>query len=943
MNHFARFSLSRFSIWYAVAAALWVGLADWFVRAALRDGRASSVVPWALVGLLLLAGLLSLYLLHRFMAETFNRSLRDLRLREQRFLHVFNAVSEAVFVHHPVTGEILDANQRAIDMYGYSGETLRTLDVGQLSTNVLPYTMAEAKVKLLKAMTEGPQRFDWLARHQSGTVFWVEVTLRLAHIGEEDVVLAMVHDISERKHLEQSLRRRQAMYAVLSGSNQAIIHACSRQELFDLVCQAMLKIGLFRLVWIGAPQQGLDLPVVPLAYAGYATEFLEELSNYTWNQLIEAGTPAGRAWQGKTHVIEKDFSTLGNPLVVGLRVANVHGLLSCMSMVIGGGGFQGTLTAYASEKDFFDDEVEALMLEVAKEVSFALNNLREAERQVATMERMKLFARVFEESRDGILICDRSNLILMANRAITTLFGYQQDELIGQSPRMLRSGQHDTAFYREMWDAMAKEGCWQGEVWDRRKDGELFPCWAKIYIIRDEEEQVSHYFEVISDLSEHRAREELQWMKRYDLLTRLPNRSMLEEYAAAAIAYAREHIQQVAMLSINLDRFHYVNESLGHMAGDQVLKIMAERFSEVLGEQCVLSRLSGGAFVALLPALHNPQQAESVANRLLKVASRVYELEGIKISQTVCIGIALFPVDGDDFKTLLKHADCARMEAASHGGNHFRFFVHALNERVRDRLSLSTDLVQALEHDRFELYFQPQVAADDGELTGVEVLLRLRHPTQGLISPGDFIPVAEETGLIVPLGAWVIRDACRQLRLWQALDVGTLSINLSPLQLQDPQLFEIIMQALDVNQIVPALIEFEITENALMRNSISTLNQLNRLKQLGVRLSIDDFGTGYSNLSYLKQFPVDRLKIDQAFVRGVPTDSNDVAIVDAILAVARALGLSTLAEGVETQAQADFLRARRCDEFQGYLYSRPLPANEFEAWLHTRRLIARHG
>ncbi|WP_215776537.1 MULTISPECIES: EAL domain-containing protein [unclassified Paludibacterium] len=899
-------------------------------------------LAFLLAGVGLLSAVAAL-LAYRVIRLGWQGSLRALRESEQRFRHVFNAVSEAVFIHHPVTGQILDVNQRASDLYGYAPDVLRTMSVGQLSSNVLPYTEAEARVKLLKVMTEGPQRFDWLGRHQNGATFWVEVTLQQARIGEQDVVLAMVHDIRERKQMEQSLRRRQAMYAVLSASNQAIIHARTKQELFSLVCQAMLKIGLFRLVWVGSPQEGLGGAVRPLAYAGYASDFLDELSNYSWNQLIEAGTPAGRAWQSRNPVIINDFATLDNPLVDGARVALVHGLHSCVSMVIGGGGFQGTLTAYASERDFFDEEVVGLMLEVGKEVSFALKNLHEAERQSATLERMKLLARVFDESRDGILICDRGNIILMANRAITTLFGYAQEELVGQHPRMLRSGRHGSAFYREMWDCLMKDGCWQGEVWDRRKDGELFPCWAKIYVIRDELGQVSHYFEVVSDLSEHRAKEELQWMKRYDLLTRLPNRNVLQEHAEAAIAYAGEHDQMVAMLSINLDRFHYVNESLGHGAGDQVLKIMAERFSEVLDEQSVLSRLSGGAFVALLPALSHARQAEEVASQLLKAASRVYELDGIKISQTICIGIALYPLDGDDFSTLLKHADSARMDAAECGGNHLRFYVRELNERTRDRLSLSSELMQALEHEHFELFYQPQVAADSGVLTGVEALLRLNHPVRGLVSPVEFIPIAEETGLIVPLGAWVIREACRQMARWLELGVETMSVNLSPLQLQDPQLFEIILQALNANQLAPGHLEFEITESALMRNSIATLNQLNRLKALGVRMAIDDFGTGYSNLSYLKQFPVDRLKIDQAFVRGVPEDANDAAIVEAILAVARALGLSTIAEGVETPAQADFLRHLHCDDFQGFFYARPMPAREFEAWLETRLLLARHG
>ena len=931
-RHFTRIILRTVGI-YVLVAALWILLSDRLIGVWLSDPAdlvlVSTLKGWLFVAVTaaLLASLLYRSLLGY---EQLQSRLDD---RDTHFRNVFDTVRDAIFIQNPLTGTILDANRRAADLYGYSREELCEMDFGQLSPGFLPYNTNEAKCRLLRACTEGPQRFDWVARNRAGEQFWVEVSLHLTRISGQDVILSMVHDIRERKQMEQSLRRRQTMFSILSGVNQAIIHARTRQELFDQVCQSMLKMGLFRLVWIGSAQQGVVHHVIPLAVAGDTQDFIEEISGYTWNQLIEARTPTGRAWQTRQPQVENDFSRLVNVPLAGDRLSELYGLNAAISLPIGGGGFQGTLTAYASERNLFDDELVGLMQEVAGDVSFALRTLAEASRQAAAMERLKLYARVFYESRDGILIIDSNNVILMANRALTRIFGYELEELQGQNPRVLRSGRYETGFYRQMWDALMEAGSWQGEVWDRRKDGELIPCWVKIYVIRDEDGQVVNYFEVFSDLAEHQAREELQWLRRFDPLTRLPNRIELESLAHAAIDRARVDGHGVALLCINLDRFHYVNESLGHSAGDEVLKIMAGRFAEVLGEAGSLGRLSGGAFVALLHPMQDSSQAEALAMRLLRAANQVYELDGVKISQSTCVGIALFPADGEDFSTLLKHADAARIEAMEGGGNHFRFYIEDFNQRARQRLSLSAELFQALEHDRFVLHYQPQIDARSGRISGVEALLRLQHPVNGLVGPAEFIQVAEESGLIVRLGGWVIAEACRQLQRWWQFDSLSMSINLSPLQLQDSRLLDTVGQAIEQAHVNPSRVEFEFTESALMRNSTDTLSLMHRLKNLGVRLAIDDFGTGYSNLSYLKQFPIDRLKIDRSFVSGIPDDPNDGAIVQAILAVARALGLATIGEGVENVAQAGFLREQGCDGFQGYHFSPPRPAEEIEAWM----------
>jgi diguanylate cyclase (GGDEF)-like protein/PAS domain S-box-containing protein len=917
---------------YVLVASAWILFSDRLVGVLFAD-RATLLLVSIIKGWVFVV--VTAALLYGLLYRALRRDeLLRARLvaREEQFRNVFDSVRDAIFIHHPLSGVILDANQRAADLYGYSREEICAMDIGQLSSGSLPYTLSEAKCRLLRANTEGPQQFDWMARDRAGRQFWVEVSLHLTRLAGQEVVLAMVHDIRERKALEQATRRRQAMFVILSGVNQAIIHARSRDELFSHVCLAMLKTGLFHMAWFGSAQQGLQRHVVPLVSAGEMRGFLDELSSYTWQQLIEADTPAGRAWRTREPQVENDFSTQGEAPIAGDRLVDLYGTYSEISLPISGGGFQGTLTAYSSVRNLFDDEMIGLMHEVANDVSFALRTLRESERQVATMERLKLYARVFDESRDGILITDSSNVILMANRALTQMFGYELEELQGQNPRLLRSGRYEAGFYRQMWDALMDEGGWQGEVWDRRKDGELIPCWVKIYVIRDGEGQIVNYFEVFSDLAEHQAREELQWLRRFDPLTRLPNRLELESRAHAAIMQARQNGDRVGLLSINLDHFHYVNESLGHSAGDEALKIMAGRFAEAIGESGTLARLSGGAFVALLHRLDDNAEAENVAARLLRAATQVYELDGVKISQTTCIGIAVYPADGEDFITLLKHADAARVEAMEGGGNHYRFYIEDFNDRVRARLSLSADLFQALEHERFVLHYQPQVDARTGRVQGVEALLRLQHPTRGLVLPGEFIQVAEESGLIVRLGSWVIAEACRQLQRWRQYESLSMSINLSPLQLQDRRLLDTISQVIEATRLDPLRIEFEFTESALMRNSTDTLALMHRLKGLGVRLAIDDFGTGYSNLSYLKQFPIDRLKIDRSFVCGVPDDQNDNAIVQAILAVARALGLATIGEGIETLAQAEYLREQGCDEFQGYLFAPPRPAEELESW-----------
>ena len=559
-------------------------------------------------------------------------------------------------------------------------------------------------------------------------------------------------------------------------------------------------------------------------------------------------------------------------------------------------------------------------------------------------ERIRLHAQVFDCSAEAMLISDADNRIVMVNRAFSDLTGYRIDEVQGRNPSLLKSGRHDRDFYRQMWATLLANGVWQGEIWNRRKNGEIYPEWVTINIVRDAAGKVVSHFAVSSDLSQHRAKEELRRLQHYDALTGLPNRLLLEDRVGEAIAHARAHERYVALLYMNLDQFRIVNESLGHLAGDETLRAMAKRFSESIRAAGTVSRLSADTFVVLLDDLNDTTAVDRHANALLAAAATPVAVAQTEVLLSACIGIALFPNDGADFDVLLQNADAALGRARENGRNTYHYFTQDLNERVRATLAMATDLRHALDEGWFVLHYQPLVDTTNGSVTAVEALIRMQHPDKGLIQPSDFIGVAEDTGMIVPIGAWVMREACRQIRRWQLAGHSlTMAINLSPLQFTDPQLFATIRDVIAAEGVDPHAIELEFTEGAIMRNVKATLGVMNKLKEMGVRLTIDDFGTGYSSLNYLKQFPIDRIKIDQSFVRNVATDPHDASIVQAIIAIARALGVTTVAEGVETESQAGYLRSLHCDDLQGYFLARPAPAHEIEALLGNKQMVDRQA
>lgn len=548
-----------------------------------------------------------------------------------------------------------------------------------------------------------------------------------------------------------------------------------------------------------------------------------------------------------------------------------------------------------------------------------------------------LWRKVFQATHNGILLTNAERIIIDVNPAFSRVTGFSREEVLGRKPSVLASGRHDARFYSEMWVQIAKLGVWQGEIWNRRKDGTIFPEWQSITEIRDEQGDVTHYISVFSDISGQKEAESfIQRLAYYDVLTGLPNRAMLADHAAKALSLCKHEGTTLALAIIDLDQFKHINDSLSHAVGDQLLQLVAQRLEDLLGGKDTVARAGGDEFIVLMPDVSEGEAADW-AGKALQSLSEPYQLGGYALVVTASIGVAMAPGDGDILQELLRAADVALFRAKEEGRHTFRFFRPQMQQRTVARLQLDSDLRQAISNDELVLYYQPQ-CYPDGSLAGVEALVRWRHPQRGLVPPGEFIPFAEESGLIIPLGAWVLDHALQQMVQWQqqGVPVPLVAVNLSAMQFRQADLLEQIATALLKYQLSPGVLELELTESLVLDKPTEALAVMHGLHKLGVHLSIDDFGTGYSSLNYLRHFPVDRLKIDQSFVRDLATGQRGVAIVEAIVRLAQSLEFATIAEGVEDEAQQALLQQLGCTQMQGYLFARPMPAADLEAWLAAR-------
>jgi len=558
-----------------------------------------------------------------------------------------------------------------------------------------------------------------------------------------------------------------------------------------------------------------------------------------------------------------------------------------------------------------------------------------AERDSLGQQRDLMMA-VFDSSYVGIIIVDAATTtITSANPAFTAITGYASEEVTGQNPRILASGRHDRSYYQTLWRELSSNGYWQGEIWNRRKTGEVYPEWLTISTVRDKKGLVTHYVGVFSDLSERKAMEEhAAFLAHHDPLTGLPNRTLLRDRCAQALAYAAEEHRKLALLLLDINNFKDINDTLGHPVGDELLQTVGKRLRDNLRLIDTVSHPGGDEFVILLTDVAGSMETAEIARSLVESLSGAITIAGHALNISVSIGISLYPADGGDFDTLLKHADIA-MYHAKRERESFSFFIENMNRRTIARFELEFDLRQAIERAEFVLHYQPVIDLASGGITGAEALIRWNSPERGLVSPETFIPLAEETGLIVEIGAWALREACRQMQSWHAAGhTGlTMSVNLSTVQIKRGDLVQTVSAALDASGLRADALELELTESIMIHDAERTMDILQKLKALGVSMALDDFGTGYSSLSRLKRMAMDKLKIDQSFVRDMRGDEDVAAIVRAVLHMGNDLRLKTTAEGIEHREQAMLLAQWGCRQGQGYYFSRPLPAEDFTALL----------
>jgi len=807
-----------------------------------------------------------------------------LRESEERFRTLVEHAPEAIVVLDPETGCFADVNENATRLFGLPRAALLALGPIELSAPVQPdgRSAADAGASYIEAVLRGETPvFEWVHRDAEGRDIVCEVRLVRLRSGERWLVRGSILDITERKRIEAALRESEAKFA-------AVFRVCP-----ESISISTLDDGVY-----------VDVNDAHEQMFGYRREHVLGRSALDLGVWVDALERRGLVRRLEQHRIVQDFDASLRRADGEIRIARMSG---------------GILELNGKR---------CLILVV-----------RDVTRQKEQDEALRLAARVFESTAEGILITDPCSRIVAVNQAFTELTGYSEDDVRGRQPSLLASGRHDRRFFEEMWEAINRSGRWHGELWNRTKSGEVRPYLMTISALRDDREMVLNYVGVMRDISTiKQSQQQLEYMANYDELTGLGNRNLFYTRLKVGIEKASRHRRQLAVVFVDLDNFKVINDTLGHDVGDVLLSEIAKRIKSCVRQEDVVCRLGGDEFTVYIEDFVDAQSLVGTAQRLTQAVSEPCRISGHDIFVTASVGISIYPNDGQTMSELLKNADTAMYKAKEQGKNGFQFFREDMNARAFERLVFVSGLRRALDRKEFRLVYQPQVQLADRQVLGAECLLRWSHPDMGEVSPGSFIPVAEETGLIVPIGEWVFGEVCRQLREWNGSAVRV-SVNVSARQFRQPELVDFIGRSLQDARLQPDALAVEITESALIDDPENAAATLSKLKDMGLTISLDDFGTGYSSLSYLKRFPIDSLKIDRAFVRDIVTDPDDAAIVTAIITMAQSLKLDVVAEGVETQQQVDFLRARGCHAAQGYFFSKPLPADQAGAWL-VRRLAS---
>ena len=789
-----------------------------------------------------------------------------------------------------------------------------------------------------------PEEAEWTYVRKDGS--HVPVLLSVAALRDDSGAISgyigITYDLSERRQAEAALRRVNRELLAISDCNEVLVRADSEPLLIDQICHVICEQAGYRMAWVGYATAERPCHIEPVAAAGNVAQPVDE-ALLQWSRTDPDTSPAVVAIvTGRAATLDDIASA--PPTAPWRQAATRCGYGSALALPLKDAGAQilGVLNVFAAEADAFTPAEQRLLSEMADDLAYGIVTLRARVAHAAAEEQMQIAATAFE-AQEGIIITDARQTILRVNRAFTDITGYTAEEVVGRTPHLLNSGHHDAGFFRAMWAQIHSDGFWQGEIWSRRKGGDLYPESLNITAVRNSAGQVTHYVGTMTDITQRKeAERQIEHLAFYDLLTGLPNRRLFVDRLQQAMAGSARSHRMGALLFIDLDNFKLVNDTCGHDIGDRLLTEVAHRLTTCVRDGDTISRLGGDEFVAMLEHLsESPQeaaaQARGVAGKILDHLNQPYTIAGRTHHSTPSIGATLFVGSSDSVDELLKQADIAMYQAKAAGRNTLRFFDPDMQSAVAARAALEADLRLAVNHEQFVLHFQPQVDAA-GRIIGAEALLRWQHPARGLLGPGQFIPLAEETGLILGMGRWVLRQACRVLSDW-AEGSGTtalqLAVNVSARQFRQPEFVAEVREAIADSGATAGLLKIELTESIVLDDVEDTIAKMAALKEFGVGFSMDDFGTGYSSLSYLTRLPLDQLKIDQSFVRNLPDSGTDAVVVQSIITLASSLGLSVIAEGVETAAQRTFLFEHGCPAYQGYVFSKPVPLEDFEALIGT--------